>query len=99
MEDVFFVINGSISLKLMSWNINGIRNKFESKDTLEVILKHDIVFLNEIKCSFKFDVPGFKLFVSKLDSKSPNRGGTAMLVKHWLVQYLDKVDCSCIDQI
>ena len=83
----------------MSWNINSIKNKLESEETLKLILMHDIVFINEIKCAYNFSVAGFKTFVSKLDTKSPNRGGTAMLVKNWLVPHITSIDFSCVDQI
>ena len=34
-----------------------------------------------------------------LDSKSPNRGGTAMLLKNWLAPFISSIDLSCVDQI
>ena len=83
----------------MSWNINGIRNKLETEKCLQLILQHDVVFLNEIKCASKFCVPGFKTYVSKLNCDSPNRGGTALLLRNWLVPYVQSIDCTCIDQI
>ena len=100
MENVFFVdYSSSRKIRLLSWNINGIRNKLESDKTLEMILKYDVVFINEIKCAYSFSVPGFKAIISKLDSSSPNRGGTALLLRNWLVPYLASIDCSCVDQI
>ena len=100
MANVFFVEAGSSrNIRLISWNINGIRNKLENEKCLQFILQYDIVFLNEIKCAYKFSVPGFRTYVSKLNSDSPNRGGTALLLKNWLVPYVQSLDCTCIDQI
>ena len=68
------------SFKILSWNINGVRNKFQDEEVLTFLKKFDIVLLNEthfnerIKCPEGFVFEGRS---EKIHSKSP-RGGVAV---------------------
>lgn len=73
-------------LKLMSWNVNGIRAALR-KDFLGFLKKHkpDILALQEVKISeadkdkAQFDFPGYTEFWNNADR--PGYSGTAILVK------------------
>ena len=79
------------------WNVNGIRNKLESRNVLQWLLKHDIIFLSETKTNCDFHVPGFNVIIGKM--KSPNRGGVALLVRNALSDKISFVDVSYSEQI
>lgn len=58
--------------------------KVENERVQELLLKFDVVGLNEIKTSERVSVPGFVTYRS--DECDHNRGGTAVLVKRHLHQ-------------
>ena len=90
-------MSGSKILKAGYWNIHGARNKLEADTVFKWCLNHDVIFLSEIKTNIEFNVPGFTTIIGK--TKKPNRGGIALLVKHYLQDKIVKVDKSIDDQI
>ena len=81
----------------MSWNINGLAMKTENGKVQELLLKFDVIGLNEIKTNERVSVPGFVTY--KSGECDDNRGGTAVLVKQHLHQCVMSVDTSMKDQI
>ena len=67
-------------LKIFTWNINGIKNKFANENILSILLKFDLVIINEThfgvrsKCPENFTLIGRS---KKVISKLP-RGGVAI---------------------
>ena len=77
--------------------MNGVRSKLECDKVHKMLLKYDVVGLNEVKTSQKISVPGFVSFTSdKCDRK---RGGTVVLVKRCLQSKILSVDTSMKDQV
>ncbi len=70
-------------MKIMSWDVNSVKTKLEKKYVHNLILNCDIVCLCEIKTPLKVVVPGFVSYVSR-DKNNAHRGGTCVLVKHYL---------------
>ncbi len=56
-----------------------------------------MVFLNEIKTSIRFSVPGFAVYYS--NNKNPHRGGTALLLKNRWVTEITWMDVDTEGQI
>jgi len=99
MEAVFFLVSSPTCTKLSigSWNIHGINNKLDNNLTMKWLLNYDLVFLNEIKTSLSFAVPGYKVFVS--DNSNPHRGGTALLIRNNLADSITWMDNATDGQI
>lgn len=76
-------------MKIISWNVNGIKSKFESGDLEDLINKQnpDILCIQEIKTK---DVPKLEGYecCSYPSSKSSNYYGTAIYTKRH-IHYLD----------
>ena len=80
---MWLLIAGNRAL-FLSWNINGIAMKMERGGVQELLLKLDVVGLNEIKTNERVSVSGFVTYRS--DECDHNRGGTVVLVKRHLHQ-------------
>ncbi len=83
-------------IKIMSWNVNGVRTKLES-DVQSTMLECDIISLNEVKTSLSVSFPGYVTYKSDV-KVSAERGGTALLVKDYISKYVTSVDTSVEDQ-
>ena len=96
MESFFFCINSPTYLNVISWNINGITNKLENDDMLKWLINYDVIFLNEIKTDVMFNLPGYKTYLS---CNSNRRGGTALLLKNYLINCVGNIDTTLDGQI
>ena len=86
------------TLKLVSWNINGVRTKLEEQCVQDYLLKYDIVCLNEVKTPLRVCLPGYISYMSN-NKMSPHRGGTVIMVKNYLAQSTLRVDTGTEDQV
>ena len=95
-------------LHLLSVNIDGIYDKLDDIDCIDFLSQFDIVFLNEVKCTYPLSVAGFEYVRSSIIPGEEQRGGTAILIKYYLwkcmynVQlYKDQVwfSLSCVDYL
>ena len=87
-----------LSLKLLSWNINGCKTKLEKKNVETLLLQYDIIALNEMKTNLPVCLPGYVSYMS-YDKNNSHRGGTTVLVKNYLCQEVISMDMSIPDQI
>lgn len=85
--------NQDFVLKLFSWNINGVSDKLNNNYVFNLVSHYDILFISEIKTNFSIHVPGFKSFIN-FDSENPNRGGIALFIKNYLVNFISSIDMS-----
>ena len=76
-------------LSIVSWNINGIRNKIDDPDFLEHLLPHDIIFLSETwldKGNENISIDGyFSLNIAqsgKHKNAKHNSGGVSVFIKN-----------------
>ena len=86
------------TIKIMSWNVNGVRTKLERSDVQSTMLEYDIISLNEVKTSLAVSFPGYVTYKSDV-KVSAERGGTALLVKDYISKYVTSVDTSVEDQV
>ncbi len=68
------------NIKILSWNINGVKTKLEKEMVQSVLLNYDVICLNEVKTSLPVSFPGFVTWKSAVRGPA-ERGGTALLVK------------------
>lgn len=71
------------TLKVLSWNINGVKNKLEKKIVQNLVQKYDIISLNEVKTPLSISFPGYNSFKSSVRG-SWERGGTVIFIKNYL---------------
>ena len=64
----------------MSWNVNGVKTKIEKSHVQDMLLRYDIISLNEIKTSLPISFPGYVSFKSS-DKNHLHCGGTSVLLK------------------
>lgn len=69
-----------LSVKFLSWNINGCRTKLEKKNVEALLVQYDIIALNEVKTHLPVCLPGYVSYMS-YDKDNSHRGGTTVLVK------------------
>ena len=87
-------------LRILSWNVNDIRNqqegrKTELKDFAQILNEHDIFCLQETKC--EVSLPNYRCFNSnRTDSRS---GGVCIGVKKQFLQGVQKSDISQAEDI
>ena len=76
-------------MSILTVNIDGVSDKLENILCIEFLSQYDIVFLNEIKCSYPLKVPGFEYVRSSVVKGEELRGGSAVLIKHhlWLQMF------------
>lgn len=85
-------------MKIISWNINGAKTKLEKDIVQSVLLEYDIISLNEVKTSLPVSLPGYLAFRSNVN-RSAERGGTTVLVKNYLANYVVSVQTDVSDQV
>ena len=99
MASCVFSVNGPKQVILGSFNIDGCRNKLESHVVSSWIRRQDIVFLSETMTNNPIYVPGYTVFYGNNTLTTTNRGGTALLVKNNIAEYIYDIDITCCDQI
>ena len=87
-----------LSVKFLSWNINGCRTKLEKKNVENLLLQYDIIALNEVKTHLPVCLPGYTSYMS-YDKDNSHRGGTTVLVKNYLSREVISMDTSITDQV
>ncbi len=95
---VFLIRPHQSTLKILSWNINGVRTKLEKPNVENLFLKYDIISLNEIKTDLCVSLPGYVGFKS-VKMNSAHRGGTIVLVKSYLSSHVICVDNNTEEQV
>ena len=85
-------------IKILSWNINRVCTKLEKTKVYNLIQRYDIIALNEIKTNLPVNIPGYVTFQGKCVGNS-DRGGTAVMVKNCLSNFVYNVDYSIGDQV
>ena len=88
MASFVFSVNGPKQVILGSFNIHGCRNKLESHVVSSWIRGQDIVFLCETMTTNPIYVPGYTVFYGNDTLTTTNRGGTALLVKNNIAEYI-----------
>ena len=69
-----------MTIKICSWNINGLQRKFANDNVLNILKTFDIVVISETKFGDRVTCPNGFVYVGrsiKIESKSP-RGGVAV---------------------
>ena len=85
-------------LRLVSWNVGGLRDKLDEPDILKFVFGYDLVWLLETKKYFHLNVPGFSVYAN-VSRSGQHRGGIVMLVKRWLTEYVSRIDTEAEGQI
>lgn len=80
------------SLKIISWNIGGVRSKMESQVCKTLFDGFDIIMLSEIKCTYPFALPGYQCIRSSVIEGEEGRGGVAVLFKNAISTYVYAVE-------
>ena len=86
------------SVSFISWNINGAKTKLEKGKVKEMLYEYDIISLNEVKTPLRVSLPGYGEYKSNVRGSS-DRGGTVLLVKNHINQFVTNVDLTVEDQI
>ena len=86
-------------IKILYWNINGAKAKCEENKYLDFFVKYDIIFLSELKCMLKLQVPGFETYRANHIKGASHRGGLVVLIKPHILLYVISINQSIIDQI
>ncbi len=85
-------------LKILSWNINGVKTKIEKNHVISFLLQFDIISLNEVKTPLHTCLPGYIAFKS-YDKINAHRGGTVVMIKDSLSREVISVDTIIEDQV
>ena len=86
-----------LKIKLVSWNVNGVRCKLENNRVQDFLLQY-IICLNEVKTPLRVCLPGYVSYLSN-NKVSPYRGGTVVMIKNYLAQSAMSVDTGFVDQV
>ena len=90
----FSSTNSESNLRILSWNINGVHNKFSNMvDVIPLLNLFDIIFLSECKTPLPINALGFESFLNPIDNSSTS-GGVAILIRHHMIQNISYMDCS-----
>ena len=79
-----------ITLHLISWNIQGTKNKLTNPHVYKFLNTFDIICLNEIKTALPISLTGYITYRSTQDQDA-HRGGCAILLKHFLRDQVTRV--------
>ena len=103
MEPSGFLISpqqNNNTLKITSWNINSVKSKLENSEVYNLLNNYDIISLNEVKTTLSICIPGYISYNSgSVSGAAAKRGGTVVLVKHYLANQIFNVDKSIVDHI
>ena len=86
------------TMKVMSWNINGVRTKLEKKNVQDFLRNYDIISLNEVKTSLHVSFPGYVSYKSEVCG-SAERGGTVVFIRNCFAEFILDVDTSIQEQV
>ena len=87
------------TIKILYWNINGVKDKCEENRYLKFFGEYDLIFLSELKCRLRLKVPGFETYRAQHIKGASHRGGLAVLIKPHLIPFVKSINQSIIDQI
>lgn len=82
----------------MSWNVNAVKTKQEKTEVQDLLLRYDIVSLNETKTDMNVCLLGYITFRC-VNSVTAHRSDTIVMVKNYLTRYVYSVDYSTGDQV
>lgn len=85
-------------LKVISWNVNGVRTKLEKNVVVDMLKVYDVISLNEVKTQMPVLFPGYVSYKSDVRG-SKERGGTVVLIKNYLFKDIASVDTSVKEQV
>ena len=85
-------------MKIISWNINGVKTKLEKKVVQKMLLNFDIICLNEVRTSLTISFPGYVGYKSSVHGPS-HRGGTIIFLKNPIVRTVINADTSIDGQV
>lgn len=77
---------------MLSININGRTSVLEEDDCVKFLAKYDFCCLNEVKGCCNMNVAGFLTLRSSMLLSEFNRGGVAVLIKHYLWRAVRNID-------
>ena len=66
---------------------------------MKLFIEYDIVFISELKCTLKLEVPGFETYRANHITGASHRGGLAALIKPHVIPYIKTIKQSIVDQI
>ena len=64
----------------------------------ELLNKYDVISLNEVKTPLPASLPGF-ISVKSVCKGTGHRGGTVVLIRHYLAQRIKTIDTAIDDQV
>lgn len=85
-------------IRVVAWNINGVKTKLEKPVVEALLLQYDIISLSETKTDLRISLPGFIAYRCST-SVSSHRGGTVVMVKNSLARYVTNVAYCDGDQV
>ena len=62
-------------------------------------MAYDLIFLSELKCMLKLEVPGFVTYKAPHIKGASHRGGIAVLIKPHIIPFIKSINQSIIDQL
>ena len=74
-----------------------MRSKLENDRVQSLLLRYDVIGLNEVKTKAKVSLPGYISY--KSDNCGHNRGGTVMLIRRHLMDSIVSIDTTMKDQV
>lgn len=77
-------------MKIMAWNINGVKTKLEKECVHDLIRNYDVVSLYEVKTSLNVSFPGYVTF-SSVKRAASHRGGDSGIDKELFGEFC----CKC----
>ena len=86
------------TMKVVSWNINGVRTKLDKKPVQDFLRNYDIISLNEVKTSLLVSFPGYVSYKSEVCGSS-ERGGTVVFINNCFSEFILNVDNSIQEQV
>ena len=97
MESKAFLNEPHIAdVKILAWNINGLKTKFETGNVERLLLEYDIFSISELKANRRASFPGY---VSYRSAMVGGRGGVAVFVRRHLSFSVTRVDAAFTDQV
>ena len=97
MEPFAFLSGPHITnVKILAWNINGLKTKFETENVQQLLLKYDIFGISELKSNWSASFPGY---ISYRSAMVGGRGGVAVFVRRHLAASVTRVDAASTDQV
>ena len=83
-------------VRILSWNINGVKTKLELPHVQQLLIADDIFAISELKANWRASFPGN---VSYRSAMVGGRGGVAVFVRRHLAASVMRVDTAFTDQV